>query len=363
MLFRSVLWAGSLCVAAIIYLLVHFEYINETGTYGNRMLPPLIAAAGFMSVIIGTASTLNLSASRRLDTKLIFVLDVISTLAGICAMLICAWWTRSIWSLIAGSVASTCCGVALSHVYMAGPKNRLRLDRAAIAEIVGFGKWVALSSSITVFVVNSDRLILGALITPHELGLYSIALSLVGALSLVIGQLVDKVMLPAFSQVALRNKDDLPAAYFKMRLYLDPAVLFMSGLLFGIGPLLVSFLYDVRYSQAGNVLSLLALGMVMDRFYLSQQVYMIIGRPQYLAPINAIRLASILCLVPLGFYIDGFYGAVIAVALRDLPVLPLIFWFNSRHHLNRIKTELYLLLCWPVGYFFAFILNSFSISK
>lgn len=351
----GLLWAGSIAVAIALYLANSWALVPVGSTYGNALLPALIVATGFSSVIIGLASTLSLSAIRRFDTKLPFKLDFVSTVVGLVVMIVLARTSHSIWSLVLGTYASTICGLVLSHWFMPAPRNRFRIERASLVEIFSLGKWLALSSAITVFATNGDRLLLGAFATPQTLGFYAIALSLVGALNIILGQVLNSVLMPAFCEVARNDEARLPHAYFRLRLRIDPIILAISGALFGSGPLLISVLYDARYAEVANLIQILALGMIVERFAMAEQVYLAINKPRYLVSINMVRLISTYSLVPIGYWLDGFTGAVIGVACRDLPILPLIFWFNSKHGLNNLKLELGLLAFWPAGLAFALV--------
>jgi O-antigen/teichoic acid export membrane protein len=129
-------------------------------------------------------------------------------------------------------------------------------------------------------------------------------------------------------------------------------------MLFSGAGLLVAVLYDPRYGEVARVLQILALGLLVERFTLAQHAYLAIGKPRYLVVINTVRLVSIYTLLPLGFYIGGFYGAVIAAALRDLPIVPVIFFFNSKHQLNNARLEIGLLAFWPAGFALGLLLES-----
>jgi O-antigen/teichoic acid export membrane protein len=204
------LWLVAIAVALALAFANHRGWVRSDSTYANPSLPALIIAAGFSSVIIGLASTLSLSAIRRFDTKLPLKLDLVSTIVGILTMIAVAKWSHSVWSLVIGTYASTVCGVVLSHWFMPKPRHRFRLESEALVEILSIGKWLALSSAITVFASNGDRLLLGAFADPKSLGHYAIAFSLVGALSLVLGQVMESVLLPAFCEIARTDPTRLP---------------------------------------------------------------------------------------------------------------------------------------------------------
>lgn len=345
-----VLWAGSLLAALGLYWAADWGLVSPQSTYGDPILPQLIAMTGFSAVISSFSSTLALTSIRNFQLRPIFFLDFLGQIVGLAIMVPLAWWTRSIWALVVGSMASIAFSAVLSHVWMQGPRNRFRWERPSVHEMFAYGKWLALSSSVTVFATNGDRLMLAAFANAHLLGLYSIALSLVGALDTILGQVFDKVMLPAFSEVARNNPAGVPDAYFRLRWRIDPIILVSSGLLFGGAQMLIGILYDARYADAGLLLQILSLGMIVSRYSLVQQVYLAIGQTRYFVPLNVVRLIATYTLVPLGYHFGGFIGALVAIAFRDVPMVLLSFYLNARHRLNSIRLELGTLIFWPLGF-------------
>jgi O-antigen/teichoic acid export membrane protein len=345
-----VLWAGTILVAMGLYVADHLGWVSEKSAYSHPILPWVIAAIGFVSVINGFSSTLAATSIRKFELRRVFLLDFGGQIFGLLVTVGLAWWSRSIWALVIGSVASVGLSSVLSHVWMKGPRNWFRWEKAAVTELFSYGKWLMLSSSVTVFATNGDRLMLAGLANAYFLGLYSVALSLVGALDTILTQLFDKVMLPAFSEVARNNPAGVPSAYFRLRKRIDPIILLSSGMLFGAAYLIIGVLYDKRYAEAAHMLQILSLGMIVSRYALVQQVYLAIGQTRYFVPLNVVRLISTYVFIPLGYYLYGFDGALVAIAVRDLPSAILTFVLNTRHGLNNLRLELSTLVFWPLGY-------------
>jgi O-antigen/teichoic acid export membrane protein len=345
-----VLWGGSWAVAAGLALATRWGLVSAHSTYGDPLLPWLIIATGIPIVIAGLSSTLPLTATRSFQMRPIFMMRFMGQAFGLAVMIVLAWLTRSIWALVLGSFASSALSTALSHRWKSGPRNRLRWDKSAAHEVYSYGKWLVVSSAVTVFASNGDRLLLAAYASAKVLGLYSIALGLVSALDAILSQLFSKVMLPAFSEVARNNPNGVPAAYFRLRWRIDPIILVSSGLLFGGAHLLIAALYDARYLEAAQMLQILSLGMIVSRYTLVQQVYLALGQTRYFVPLNVTRLVATFTLIPLGYHLAGFTGALIAIAVRDVPMALLTLYLNARHHLNNVRLELGTLVFWPMGF-------------
>ena len=354
----AVLWVGSALVAVVLALATHLKWVPAESAYAAPVLPWLIVVTGSWAFINGFASTLALTAIRNFQLRPVFMLDFAGQLFGLIVMVLLAWLTRSIWALVVGSIASSALSAVLSHVWMRGTRNRFRWEPAAVREVFAYGKWLAMSSAVTVFATNGDRLMLAAYANATLLGIYSIALSLVGALDAILGQVFEKVMLPAFSEVARNNPAGVPQAYFRLRWRLDPIILSSSGLLFGGAELLIDTMYDSRYMQAGQMLQILSVGMIVARYSLVQQVYLAIGQTRYFVPLNLVRLLATYTFIPLGYYLGGFTGSLIAIAVRDVPSTILSFFFNSRHGLNNLRLEFGTLIIWPIGFVLAKAIES-----
>ena len=345
-----VLWGGSWVVAAGLALATHWGLVSPHSTYGDPLLPWLIVATGIPIAIAGFSSTLPLTATRHFQMRPIFMLRFTGQIFGLVMMIGLAWLTHSIWALVAGSVAASLLSTVLSHRWMIGPRNQLHWDKLAAHEVFSYGKWLAVSSAVTVFAKNGDELLLAAYASAKVLGLYSIALGLVSALDAILSQLFSRVMLPAFSEVARNNPSRVPAAYVRLRWRIDPIILASSGLLFGGAHLLIGILYDARYAAAGHMLQILSVGMIVSRYTLVQQVYLALGQTRYFVPLNVSRLVATFTLIPLGYHHAGFTGALVAIAVRDVPMAILTLWLNSRHRLNNLRLELGTLIFWPMGF-------------
>ena len=51
-------------------------------------------------------------------------------------------------AIVVGSYANACTTVLLSHFYIEGPIGKLGWDKAAAREIVSYGRWILVVSSL-----------------------------------------------------------------------------------------------------------------------------------------------------------------------------------------------------------------------
>jgi O-antigen/teichoic acid export membrane protein len=344
------LWLVAAAVALAISLAGRQGLIPAGSTYAEPLLPVLILVSALASILTSFQSTNLFLAYRRLDLGKVVLLDAIVQLVGVMVSIALAWHWRSIWAIVAGTLATALAQALLSHVLLPGPGNRLRWEKPALDELAGLGRAVMLASAIGVLAMSIDRILLGALVGPDQLGLYSIALTLSGVAFSLIGRIINTVSLPALSEVLRRGETEFRAAYFRLRRLSDITMLAAGGIICALGETVVRILYDARYREAGTILSILGLSLLGNRYAVMQQVYLALGKASRLVWLNGVTLLAQLALIPVAFSAGGLLAAVAAVALKDLVTLPLIYRFNKPHGLNDLGYELRVLLVGPLAY-------------
>ncbi|MFT0520081.1 MULTISPECIES: oligosaccharide flippase family protein [Pseudomonas] len=319
-------------------------------TYAAPELPLVLAVTGLQAIIWGFQSTKMDVAVRTFQQKRVVLIDLASQTIGLVVMLVIGWFTRSIWSLVAAGVVAALAGTVLGHTAMHGPANRLQWDRTALAELVSFGRWILLSSIVGVLAMYGDRIWFGASMTVAELGVYSIAVLILGSIQTGLMKLFGAVALPAFSE-ATRDGDKarLRTLYDRFKLLVDLVMLFVCGLFLTGSPLLIGWMYDARYADAGPMLAILSLSFFTLRYTLTHQIWIALGHTKYQAMDNIIRLVSLWLLLPLLLAIGGPRLAIWGVALHALPTLVLIVYVNRKLDILNIKRELIVLPMVLVG--------------
>ena len=290
------------------------------------LIPLLGLGASFLP---GLRSTSLFTIDRHLRVKTRVLFDFSGQIVGLAVILTWAWISPSIWALIAGSISTGIFTLLLSYcldrgLYGHGKKfkHKILLDKSAFAEMFKFGKWIFLSTFIGFLSMQADRLVLARFFSLELLGIYSIAATLSSIPNDINFSISTKVLYPAYSK-----KVDLPRAelrekivYYRWFLILPMAV--GLGLLAGLGDLIITFLYDERYTEASWMFSVLILGtwpliltQSIDRslWALGKPVYWTIG-----------SFLSALCFfigIPLGFHSPlGDLGAIIPIALSNIPI-------------------------------------------
>ena len=346
----GLIWLLMLVTAGAIYLSTTADLWHIDSVYAAPVLPLVIIALSFNALISGFESTRLATASRNLALGRTTLIDLSCNLAGVVFMVSWAMFDHSIWALVYGTLFTSALRVLASHTLLPGIRNRIHWEKASLLEIFSFGKWIFLTSILGFLAANGDRLLLGALVGPAVLGIYSIAFMMVSAFRDVFSQLSGNVAFPAFGEVVRNRNDALKRTYYKFRLPLDVASLLTAGILFSAGHLLIQFLYDDRYVMAGHMIEILCISLFEVRFILAGQCFMAMGLPRLLVPIISIRIAALFGLMPLAFYIWGLEGALWIAGGSGLFALPIIIYLKIKHGLFDLRRELSVLPLLAIGY-------------
>jgi O-antigen/teichoic acid export membrane protein len=344
------IWVVCVLLAAAMYIADGKGWLPPNSVYGNSLLPAIIAATSFSSVILGFQSIKLITMSRQLDLRRNTIIELVQMVAGLSVAIVLAFITRSIWSFVASGLTGSIVTAWLSHSWLPGPSARFAWNRTALDELLRFGRWIFFSSIIGVLAMNGDRLLLGGWVTAAVLGYYSIAAGLCSVVDGIAMRVFSNVSLPALGEITRDQPHRFSELYSRMRWGADTAYVAVAGFLFATGQEIVAVLYDARYLPAGQMLQWLSFGLFFSRYGLAQSAYVALGRPNYILAINVTKLISLFGLVPVMFYLFGIKGAILGIAFYLLPTVPLIFWFNQRLALNNLRLEASVLAIWPLGW-------------
>jgi O-antigen/teichoic acid export membrane protein len=344
------MWLACIVIAVGIYGAANAGWFPADSVYATPGLVWIIVATSFVQVIYGLQSTKIITAYRRLELGRVTQLEILTQVVNVTVAVVLAWFTRSIWSFVVAVLVSAVCSSVASHLYLKGVQNSFRWDRASLRDLIRFGRWIMLSSMFTVLAANGDRLLLAGWITAGALGIYVLAYSLISMLDGVGNRLFMSVAMPALSKVFRETPERLKTTFYKFKLPLDLIYVGAAGAVYGGGRLIIETLYDDRYVGATHSIEVLSFSLLIARYSVASCVYLATGEPRYQTLLNLIKTVSIFTLVPLGYYLFGFEGALWAVSLHALPIVPIIFFLNARLRLNSPLYEMLILLAWPVGY-------------
>lgn len=292
----------------------------------------LLPVAALTLLIAGFNPTRIDTANRHLVLGRLTALDLAAQVTGILAMVLLAWAMQSVWALVIGALIGSAAKLALTWAGLPGHHNRLRWERTAGKELLGFGKWIFLSTLCGFLLAQGDKAVLGGVLSLEEMGFYNIGFFLASFPVMLAGAVVSRVMIPLYRDHPPAASSGNAARMRRMRLGLSVTVLLLLAAMALGGQPLVRLLYDDRYLAAGAMVTLIALvqmpgvmGMTYDQSALAAGD----GRGYFL--LLALRAGVQTSALVIGAAQAGLVGVLVGQGLAALAVHPLIARLAHKH--------------------------------
>lgn len=329
----------TLVISASLYFLNQFGYLSPNTAYGNAELPSILAVMSVTAVIAGFNSIQLPLLNRKLMMGKLVMIEVISQLVGLVFMVLWAWMTHDIWALVCGSIISVSSKMVLSHTVKIGERCCFSWDREAAHEIIHFGKWIFISSIFGFLLNQGDRILLGGLISPEILGVYTVAFFLANALKDLLAKLINSVFYPVLSETVRYSPEKLENIYYKIRYKIDAVTFFVAGFIYSSGEMIVNILYDFRYQDAGWMLEVLGLSVISTGFLLSGQCFLAHGLSKVVTSMIFVQVLSFYLMLPFLFMEYGMPGAVWSVVAASYVRVIVSSIYMKKYFFYNIKKE------------------------
>ena len=308
--------------------------------YHQPALAQILPVTGLTALIHGFVSTSLYTRQKHLDFKRLTIIDVSNEIFTFVVLLIWAYFFRNVWALVAGAVAGQVFLVIASHLYLPGVRNRFRWDRSALVTFMGFGKWIYFSSVVYFLSTQSDRFLLGRYLDMIHLGVYGTATVLSGALLTVVLKINSDVLYPAYAKVVQDNAARLRQVMLRTRFAIDAGMILPIAVIMMLGSRIVALLDDPRYQDAGWMLQVLCVRLLLVATLSNSESCLIaLGHPKYSFIQNLCRAIAMFIAIPIGWSMAGVKGVIWAVALSELPPLVVMWVGMIKHRMFSIAAE------------------------
>lgn len=319
---RGTFVAGCVLIAALAIWVFAGDLAPPSTAYADPRLPGLLAISALSPVMLGAISPNRQVAIRRLLNWRNASMEIAAHLFSILCMIGFAQISPTVWALLAGMLMNNLFILIASHLIFPGPRMRFEWDREIADRLWQFGKFLMWSNIFSFLASNADRFILAGLLGSATFGLYVIAKIWVGAGKSLVTRLSNQVGFPAMSEVIRERPQDVPRLFRRFQTVID--LFCLSGFLTTVllGNWLIGLLYTDTYADAGTYLQLMSLAFLVIRFNPLNTLVMNMGNTRALMWIAAARAAAIVVTLPLGFWLLGLKGAIIAATLNPLVTAP-----------------------------------------
>jgi O-antigen/teichoic acid export membrane protein len=304
-----------LLIAALLALLA----VPAARLYGDPLLAPVLLLLGGTVVLDGLASTSLSTFSRHLRTRPRCTLDVASQVLASTATILAAVVTPTIWAIVVGLYIRSLFRLLASHCLNDGAANRLCWDRESGRALLHFGGWVFVSTALSYFAGQADRLLLGRLDSLEVLGVYGLAAT-VAAMPGALGQnLAHMVLHPLFAKQAWADAALLGAKVLRCRRVVLSALALCTLTAMAGAPWFFGLLYDGRYAAAGWLTQILCVYMwFWDLQFSAVRAVLVLGDARPVALSNAVNLVVTVAGCVGGYWLGGLLGFAVGICLSSL---------------------------------------------
>ncbi|MEG4209040.1 oligosaccharide flippase family protein [Microcoleus sp. S13_B4] len=318
--FLNTAWTMQLLRSLFVWLCLMLITWPVAKFYEEPRLLWLLPCISINTLIGGFKSTSVSTLERKMSVKQVVLFELGIQIFSTTVMIVWAFFNPSIWAIIVGGFASSFVEVVWSHFLIPGKSNRFAWDKEAAKEIFSYGKWIFVSTALFFLCSQADRLILGKIFTLTMLGIYGIAFTLGDMPRQVIIAISGRVIFPSISLLAELPREELRAKILNNRkLILIPLAVGLA-IFVSFGDQLILTLYRKEYTAASWMMPILALGIWHTTLHnMMGSCLLAVGKSQYPAMGNLLTFVNLCITIPLGYHLKGNLGAVIAVALGDLP--------------------------------------------
>ncbi|WP_300019903.1 oligosaccharide flippase family protein [uncultured Roseobacter sp.] len=328
-----ILWAGACALA------FPAAYI-----YDQPLLTVLLPVAALSLFIEGFKTTKEAEANREITIERVVVLRLCTQLAGLIVTALLAYWLRSVWALVAGTLVASVMRVIVMHMVLPGKSNRLHWDWAIVKETLTFGFFIFLSTGASFLINMGNRIILGAYLPIAVFGVLNIAIMLGAAPGQISRAIAQTVIFPLYRIKPAQQSTDNQRNLFRARRMVALMSMGMCAVLAILGVWVVDVLYDPRYALAGPMIVLIALrGILISPFVGAQEALIGNGDSKRHFYLNGSMAALQLSIIFAGITWFGVAGALIAPAVANLLLYPMRARFISRYAAWDIKGDLMLM--------------------
>ncbi len=330
------------CIGAFIFCCAHPLAL----AFSNLKLEPLFRIVALGPVLAGFSSTNLALADRNLQAGRKVALDLGNQLASAIITALLALAMRSTTALAWGSNLSLVVSVATSHLFLAGPRNRLHWSKTQVQSIIAVGRISLFTSALTFAAGDGSRLLSGMMVNSRELGLISLAAGLATMPWQAIQRVAQRVLLPAYAELSRGgDMDRMRRAVLKARAMQVLPSWLANFVMVVLATKIFGVLYDVRYSNAAHVLQIQSVGMMVGAVSSSYGGVLWGMRKLRLSLVLQIFQSVVLWLgIWLGYVFGGPVGLVIGSAASSWAAYPVTYVIFKRIGLANLLFDMAIII-------------------
>ncbi len=328
--YLSSVWTANILRHSVFALLIVFIAPYYSAFFEQPELTNLVRVLALSVLFTGFENTGIILIQKELLFRRKFLFDLSYVISEIVIVLIAAYYLRSPWALVVGSLGNRVASVFFSFVFHPF-RPKLELNWSYIAQLFRYGKWLWGVAIISFIMSRGDTLVVGKLLGPESVGYYQLALGLALLPSVEIARVLNNVLFPYFAK--LQNDVSHIRHAFIENVRLVFALVWPITLGFvALGHEFITLVYGTRWAGMVPIASVVIfLGILRTFEYLVNSLMQGAGKPY-------VSTKSLLCNALVTFTIIipfvetyGVQGAVYALLIGSMCAQAVSLYALRRH--------------------------------
>lgn len=287
--------------------------------YEKPELGPIVLAMAPIFLITGLQSPALFLNQRRMELRSRAAYDTVNTVVGLAITIALAAAIPNIWGLVFGLLASTAFSTALSYLLGERRLPRLAWDPRFVSEIVGFGKWIFLSTAIYFAATSYDKMYFVAAVPIALAGIFGVARTFSDMFAQLAQRAGAFLVFPKVAAMGDRRDAAMAARLRATRLKTLALVAVATGLAVAGSDRFILLAYDARYHGAAFMIPVMFVGVwfaILSAF--GDSMLMGAGKPAAGAWANAAKFATMLVGLPLALARGDFLAALLVLIAAEI---------------------------------------------
>jgi lipopolysaccharide exporter len=306
----------------------------------NLILP--LRVFSLMFLIGGFESMAFALAIRRKQARLQMYSELVASLLSTSFSVVYCYRYHTFWGMAFGMLLNRLIMTVLSYQFYPELRPRFFIDLAAAREILVYSKFTIPSSFLTLGLTQFDKVVFLRLFDLRLLGIYGLAGNIAGSLETLISRISQAVLYPRCAHNFREHPDTATQRYYTENTRLFAGILALPAAIGGAAHLIITLLYDSRYSEAGSVLQALAIrAVLLSLASPAEDLLISAGQFHVILVGNVLRTAWIILGSLIGYHFLGFLGFIYGLSLSGLPPWVYYLWLQKSKGLLIAKYEIY----------------------
>lgn len=276
----NVAFWSNLAMSLLIWLVIAIFSNPLAALVGNPGLGHVLVIA-CVSIPLAAFSSIQMALFKRdLDFKTLARVRIISTLIPLLVTVPLAFWLRSYWALVIGTITVNLVNAVLLTIFSKWkPRRFFRLEK--LKEMFSFTVW-SMIEAVSIWLTGYvDVFIVGTMLSQYYLGLYKASSTLVGQIMGLITAVTGPVLFSALSRLQ-NNEEDFRRLFFRFQKLVSILIIPLGMGIFLFSDLATEIVLGNQWIEASSFVGLWALtsGLTIVLSYYSSDLYRAKGKPK-----------------------------------------------------------------------------------